>query len=105
MWLKQHDYPPAAGAEFSRRESGANLGRMVSVIINHENSVDRSFRLKPPSRAREAMKSFYHTFEWLFHLEATPDRGLRVVNIVHTRYAQDHITAHIRSAPDVKARS
>src|SRR5215213_1827437 len=105
MRLKQHHDAPAAGAELRRSECGANLCRVMTVVINDEHVVDFTLRLEPASGAGEAVQTFDDLFERHFEFEPNCDRRERVVDVMHTRHAQDHLAYHVRTAPDSERRS
>src|SRR6185503_11671013 len=105
MRLKEHHDPPAARTEFCRGKCCANLSRVMSIVVNDENSVNLTFRLETSPRAGEAVQPLDDLVERNFQLEPNRDRRERVVNVVHTGYAQHHLAHHIRSAPHVETRS
>src|SRR5687767_3861705 len=105
MRLKQHHDPATARSEFCGGKRCANLGRMMSVIVDDENAVNLTFRLETPARASEAVKPFDDLVERNFQFEPDSDRGERVVNVVHPGHPQDHLAHHISSAPYVKTGS
>src|SRR5687767_4850666 len=104
MRLKQDHDPAAARTEFRGGERRANFCRMMAVVVDDKNAVNFTFRLEPPPRASEAMKSLYDLVERNLQFESDRDCGERVVNIVHARHAQDHLAHYIRSAPHVETR-
>src|SRR5690348_6609091 len=105
MRLKQHHDAPAAGTEFRSGECRANLGRMMAIVIDDEDIVYFTFRLKPATSAGEAVQTFNDLFERHFELESHCYRCERVVDIVDARHAQDHLAHHVRSAPHSERRS
>src|SRR4051812_19830691 len=105
MRLKQHHDPPPARTQLCGRERRTNLSRMMAVIINYEHAVHFALRLETPSRSSEAVKTLNNLFKSHFQLKSNRDRRQRVVDVVHARHTQDHLTHHVGAAPHAETRS
>src|SRR5688572_17436041 len=105
MWLKKDHDPSAARAELRCRKRRPDLCRMVTVVINDEHATGFAFRLEATACASERVQTLNNLFKRHFQLESNRNRGQCVINVMHSRHAQDHFTHHTRTAPYHERRS
>ena len=84
MRLEEHQNPPIA-AQPSRFQRGANLGRVMAVIVDHRHPSLDAADLKTPVDAGEGRQRLADRVRLLVQLERHPDRGRCVQHVVRTR--------------------
>src|SRR6185312_16919364 len=82
MWLKCGDDPPARKGGPRRGERGADLGRVVPVVVDYGHSARVAQPLKPTLRSGHAGQSARHRRKISAEREAARHRGERIEHVV-----------------------
>ena len=87
MWLED-DVNPAIATLPGRGQGGANLGRVMAIIINDAYSSCGATQLKAPINTAEIIERSADMFEAHVQANAHSDRRRGIEQVVSTRYAQ-----------------
>ena len=90
--LKSDNDPPAErprGAEYR-----SNLGRMMAVVVNHENAVRFAAHLEPPLDSTEIGQARRNALERQVELQPNGDGRQRVLQVVSSRHVQRQRTEY-----------
>src|SRR6266508_6107356 len=89
--MKDHGQRPLP-AVADRADGRANLGGMMTVVVDHHNSPRLSFHFKASMDAGESAERFGHLEKWDFQLMGHRGGGERVGRAVSSREIQVQIS-------------
>ena len=104
MRLERGDDATAGERRARGRECRADLGRMVSVVIHHIDSVDRSKTLEAPLDTAKRGEAGTHRLERGTKGESARNRGQRVHHVMQPRYGQLDFAEHLVIELDLEDR-
>ena len=88
--LEEHDRAPLARAAAERLEGHADLGRVVAVVVDHQDALRLAAHLEAPVDAGEGLEAGADRVEGHVEVEAHRHRGERVRDVVGAGHGQGH---------------